>query len=91
MGDTIGIFVFTPLVLTWYRNIREFQIKSLLDRKLLLITFSLIIVSYFTFIESQPVEYLLLPPLLWSAFSLGSKITNYFISCNYVHVSRHCY
>jgi len=80
IGDTIGIFVFTPLVLTWYRNIREFQIKSLLDRKLLLIIFSLIIVSYFAFIKSQPVEYLLLPPLLWSAFSLGSKITTLLVA-----------
>jgi signal transduction histidine kinase/CheY-like chemotaxis protein len=80
IGDTIGIFVFTPLVLTWYRNIKEFQIRYLLDRELLLTVFSLIIVSYFTFIKSQPVEYLLLPPLLWSAFRFGGKITTLLVA-----------
>ncbi len=80
IGDAIGILVFTPLVLTWYGNIREFKIKSLLDRELLVTVFTLIIVSYFTFIKSQPVEYLLLPPLLWSAFRFRGKITTLLVA-----------
>ncbi|WP_016953094.1 MASE1 domain-containing protein [Anabaena sp. PCC 7108] len=75
IGDSIGILVFAPLILTWSRKIKDFQVKYWLDRELLITIFSLIILSYFTFIKSQPIEYLLLPPLLWSAFRLGGKIT----------------
>lgn len=80
IGDAIGILVFTPLILAWSRNLRDFKITSLLNRELLLTVFSLIIVNYFTFIKSQPVEYFLLPPLLWSAFRLGKKITTLLVA-----------
>jgi signal transduction histidine kinase/DNA-binding NarL/FixJ family response regulator len=35
-------------------------------------------VSYFSFYEAQPLEYLLLPPLIWSAFRFGHRLTTLF-------------
>jgi len=40
----------------------------------------LIVIAYLALIESQPIEYLLLPSLLWSAFRFGSKITTLLVT-----------
>jgi signal transduction histidine kinase/CheY-like chemotaxis protein len=80
IGDSIGILVFTPLVLAWSKKTTYSSIKSWLNSELFITVFTLIIVSYFTFIKSQPVEYLLLPPLLWSAFRFSGKITTLLVA-----------
>ncbi len=72
-GDGIGILVFTPLILSWSRPWNGFPRDKIIE--LLLISLSLIIVADLSLIKSQPIEYLLIPPLLWSAFRLGDKIS----------------
>jgi sigma-B regulation protein RsbU (phosphoserine phosphatase) len=72
-GDGIGILVFTPLVLSWFRSV--YPLPWHRKWELLFISLSLLIVADLTLINNQPIEYLLIPPLLWSAFRLGDKIT----------------
>ncbi|TAF09271.1 MAG: response regulator, partial [Nostocales cyanobacterium] len=75
VGDAIGILVFAPPILTLAKKTPGLKFKSWLTREMLATVMTLFIVSYFTFIEPQPLEYLLLPPLFWSAFRFGGKIT----------------
>ncbi|MBD2388386.1 MASE1 domain-containing protein [Cylindrospermum sp. FACHB-282] len=75
IGDTVGILVFAPLVLAWGNTRRDSKIKSWLHWEVLVCLASLMIVVFLAFGNSQPVEYLLLPPLLWAAFRFGAKIT----------------
>ncbi len=80
IGDAIGILVFAPLVLTWAQRRGDSQIKSWLNLEVFIALASLIIVVYLAFIKSLTVEYLLLPPLLWSAFRFGAKITTLLVT-----------
>ncbi len=79
IGDSIGVLIFASIVLTWLRSHRDNKIKSWLNWEVVIAISSLILVAYFSFYESQPIEYLLLPPLLWSAFRFGAKITTLLI------------
>ena len=77
VGDAIGVLVFSPLILVWWnRAISQIDISNRFSYQELFFTvISLGIVSYLALLEGQPIEYLLLPPLLWSAFRLGVKTT----------------
>jgi signal transduction histidine kinase/DNA-binding NarL/FixJ family response regulator len=75
VGDTIGILIFAPLIISWSRKTTIKEVKSWLCQEILAITIIICTISYFTLVQNQPVEYLLLPPLFWSAFRFGSKIT----------------
>lgn len=75
IGDTIGILVVAPMVVAWWGDPPKVSLSPKQWWQLSGIFFSLTLVSYFTFWVAQPLEYLLVPPLLWSAFRLGAKIT----------------
>jgi len=77
VGDAIGVLVFSPLILVWWnRALSQIDISNRFSYQELFFTvISLGIVSYLALLESKPIEYLLLPPLLWSAFRLGVKTT----------------
>ncbi len=75
VGDAISILLFAPLVFTWLRSPNNSKLKSWLSWEVFAVLSSLAIIAYLAFYESQPIEYLLLPPLLWSAFRFGSKFT----------------
>ena len=75
IGDSIGVLLFAPLVLVWLRSPRDAAIKSWFSWEVFAASASLTIVAYFSFYNAQPLEYLLLPPLLWSAFRFGAKLT----------------
>ncbi|WP_055073609.1 SpoIIE family protein phosphatase [Pseudanabaena sp. 'Roaring Creek'] len=82
VGDAMGVLLFAPLVFVWWskqstitpitNNKWSFRSNS---KELFLCLSILGITSYFTILGNQPLEYFLLPPLLWSAFRFGSKIT----------------
>ncbi len=94
VGDVVGILVFAPLILAWWNKpariklndvrAKNDSIDSQFDRSDRKEVFSavtiLIVISYLALIESQPIEYLLLPSLLWSAFRFGSKITTLLVT-----------
>ncbi|MDB9373779.1 MASE1 domain-containing protein [Nodularia sphaerocarpa] len=80
VGDAIGILVFAPPILTLAKKRPNFAVKSWLNWEMLGTIIILCIVSYFTFIQPQPLEYLLLPPLFWSAFRFGDQITTVLVA-----------
>ena len=75
IGDSVGVLVFAPLVLTWFRSPRDAAIKSWFDREVLAVSISLLLAAWLSLRNNEPLEYLLLPPLLWSAFRFGAKLT----------------
>jgi signal transduction histidine kinase/CheY-like chemotaxis protein len=75
IGDSIGVLLFAPLTLVWLRSPRDTAIKSWFEWEVLIALASLIAVAYLSFYNSEPLEYLLLPPLLWSAFRFGARLT----------------
>jgi len=79
-GDAIGILVFAPLLLAWGRSPKYAPVKSWRNGEFLVILIILAIVIDLSFINSQPVEYLLLPPLVWSAFRFGDQITTLLVT-----------
>jgi signal transduction histidine kinase/CheY-like chemotaxis protein len=79
IGDSVGVLIFASLVLTWLRSQQDSTVKSWFNWEIVTAISSLIFVAYLSFYESQPLEYLLLPPLLWSAFRFGAKLTTLLI------------
>jgi phosphoserine phosphatase RsbU/P len=82
VGDAIGVLVFSPLVLAWWN---KSQLKKTIDysfsfQELFIAVASLGVISYLSLVESQPIEYLLLPPLLWSAFRFGARVTTLLVT-----------
>lgn len=78
IGDSAGVLIFAALVLTWLRPEAKQQLKaskSYFSWEVLVAFLSIIVVAYFSFYEAQPLEYLLLPPLLWSAFRFEHRLT----------------
>ena len=75
IGDSVSVLIFAPLVFVWLRSPSDSKIKSWLSWEIITAISSLLLVAYLAFYKSQPFEYLLLPPLLWSAFRFGSKFT----------------
>ena len=77
IGDTIGILVIAPMIVAWWGNDSRLSLSNLSKQQwwqLGAVISSLGTVSYFTFWQAQPVEYLVVQPLLLSAFRLGSRI-----------------
>ncbi|OIP68702.1 MAG: histidine kinase [Oscillatoriales cyanobacterium CG2_30_44_21] len=75
IGDSVGILIFAPLALSWLRPRQKDEIKSYLSWEVVVAFLSIIVISYLSLYEAQPLEYLLLPPLIWSAFRFGHRIT----------------
>ncbi len=80
VGDAIGILLFAPTILSLAKKTPDFKVKSWLTWEMLATVITLYIISYFTFIQPQPLEYLLLPPLFWSAFRFGDKTTTLLVA-----------
>jgi sigma-B regulation protein RsbU (phosphoserine phosphatase) len=80
VGDAIGVLLFAPFICAWWNKKSKIIPNQSPDQKidhreLFLSLVILVITSYFVLIENQPIEYFLLPPLLWSAFRFGKKTT----------------
>lgn len=80
VGDAIGTLLFTPLIYTWGNRQSKINSHNNLDNKfekkeLILCLLAITTIFYLILIKDQPLEYFLLPPLLWSAFRFGAKIT----------------
>jgi integral membrane sensor domain MASE1 len=72
--------VFAPPILIFFQKIVKSEVESRRNKEMLLAVITLCIVSYFTFLRPQALEYLLLPPLLWSAFQFRGKITTLLVA-----------
>jgi signal transduction histidine kinase/DNA-binding response OmpR family regulator len=80
IGDSIGVLLFAPLILVWLRSPKDAEIKSWFHWEVFTALISLVIVSYLCLYNAEPLEYLLLPPLFWSAFRFGSKLTTLLVT-----------
>jgi sigma-B regulation protein RsbU (phosphoserine phosphatase) len=82
VGDAIGVLVFSPLLLAWWNKYQsKVQINySFNYQELFFAVVSLVVIAYLALIEGQPIEYLLLPPLLWSSFRFGAKATTLLVT-----------
>ena len=80
IGDSIGVLLFAPLILVWLRSPKDAEIKSWFNWEVFAALISLVIVSYLCLYNAEPLEYLLLPPLFWSAFRFGSKLTTLLVT-----------
>ncbi|MEG3988865.1 ATP-binding protein [Microcoleus sp. S28C3] len=81
IGDSIGILLLTPFLLICCLKKQKFYApQSWLSGEFMIIAILLGIVIKFALFESQPVEYLLLPPLLWSVFRFSQKVTTILVT-----------
>jgi signal transduction histidine kinase/CheY-like chemotaxis protein len=73
-SDSTGILVVTPLLLAWLQK-SEYQ-KSL-DRQQIIefvfVLLSLIVISRLAFWGGYPIEYMVIPPLIWSAVRFEAR------------------
>jgi len=79
LGDASGALVVTPLVLLWWLD-HEFRWTPRRWAEFLALSLSLVALAFFVFsgwspVEGKryPIQYLCLPPLLWSAFRFGQR------------------
>ncbi|MEG4075546.1 MASE1 domain-containing protein [Microcoleus sp. Pol14C2] len=81
IGDSIGILLFTPfLLICCFKKQKFYAPQSWHSGEFMIIAILLGIVIKFALFESQPVEYLLLPPLLWSVFRFSQKVTTILVT-----------
>jgi len=80
IGDSVSILLFATLVIVWMRSPRDAAIKSWFNWEVLAALTSITIIAYFSLYQEYPLEYLLLPPLLWSAFRFGSRLTTLLVA-----------
>ncbi|MGL5511019.1 MAG: MASE1 domain-containing protein, partial [Microcoleaceae cyanobacterium] len=80
IGDAIGILVFAPLCLILPHKPKFPALKSWLSAEFLITLIFLGIIIYFSLIQSQSIEYLLLLPLLWSVFRFGQRVTTILVT-----------
>lgn len=70
IGDALSIIIGMPMLVSWQRfRWRQMVWDRLWDIGFLLLGFGLL--SGFTFLSDYPLEYLVLPGLLWAAIRLG--------------------
>ncbi|PZU97080.1 MAG: histidine kinase [Pseudanabaena sp.] len=75
IGDSVGVLIFAPLALAWLKPRQKGEIRCYFNWEVILAFLSIIVIAYLSLYKSQPLEYLLLPPLIWSAFRFGHRIT----------------
>jgi signal transduction histidine kinase/serine phosphatase RsbU (regulator of sigma subunit) len=80
ISDTVGMIIFTPLLLAWSSKQFNLLSRAKVLELALLITI-MIFISYIAFGKGYPVEYTLIPVLMWSAFRFEQKITILLIVC----------
>ena len=82
VGDAIGVLVFVPLIVVWWGKSKSgVKINHKFNiRELFFVVISLALTSYLALVQGQPIEYLLLPPLLWSALRFGAKATTLLVT-----------
>lgn len=78
-GDSIGILVFTPFTLSWQRSGLASTVNSQRTVEIGIVTIFTAVVLYLTLLKNSSFEYLLIPPILWSALRLGDKFTTLLI------------
>jgi phosphoserine phosphatase RsbU/P len=80
VGDAVGVLIFAPLIFVWWDRKTRLNFSVFRDKDLFFAVTSLIFIAYLALIKGQPIEYLLLPPLLWSSFRFGARVTTLLVT-----------
>lgn len=72
-ANFIGLFIVTPAVLAWFVEQQQRRLHPRQVVEFALILLSLIVISQIAFWGGYPVEYMMIIPLLWSAFRFGAR------------------
>ncbi|MCC5636144.1 MASE1 domain-containing protein [Nostoc sp. CHAB 5844] len=75
-SDSTGILVVTPLVLAWLQKSpsqRSFHRRQIIELGFLLL--SMMAVVRIAFSGGYPIEYMIIPPLIWMAFRFEARIS----------------
>ena len=86
IGDSIGVLVIVPVFYTWFSPKSQAwatfntstRVGNLRELGIILVCLGLIL--YLAFGLGQPMEYLLFPPLIWSAFRFPPQITTLLVA-----------
>ena len=75
-GSIASVLIIVPAIVTWFEKP---ELKTQLNwqqiGELILLLLSLIAIAHISFSGGYPVEYMLIPPLIWSAFRFGQRET----------------
>jgi signal transduction histidine kinase/DNA-binding NarL/FixJ family response regulator len=75
-SDSTGILVVTPLLLAWFQKSedqRNFDQQQIIE--FLLVLFSVMAIGLVAFSGGYPIEYMIIPPLIWSAVRFETRIS----------------
>ncbi|WP_199329130.1 MASE1 domain-containing protein [Coleofasciculus sp. FACHB-1120] len=75
-SDSTGILVVTPLLLAWLSKSklsRKFHKQQIIEFVFVLIW--VIAIAYIAFSGGYPIEYMVIPPLIWSAFRFEARVS----------------
>jgi signal transduction histidine kinase/CheY-like chemotaxis protein len=69
-----GSLIVTPAILAWFhRPQQQKRLRRQQVVELALLVFSLVVISRVAFWEGYPIEYMMIPLLIWSAFRFGQR------------------
>jgi len=78
LSNMVGIIIFTPLLMAWAsKPVNQFSLPRNLELALLLCL--VIFISWIAFGSGYPLEYILIPFLMWSAFRFEEKMSTLLI------------
>ncbi|MBE8992443.1 MASE1 domain-containing protein [Nostoc sp. LEGE 12450] len=75
-SDSTGILIVTPLVLTWLQKSpspRSFHRRQIIELAFVLL--SMMAIVRVAFSGGYPIEYMIIPPLIWTAFRFEARIS----------------
>ncbi|MBW4564556.1 MAG: MASE1 domain-containing protein [Mojavia pulchra JT2-VF2] len=75
-SDSTGILIVTPLVLAWLQKSpspRSFHRRQILELAFVLL--SMMAIVRVAFSGGYPIEYMIIPPLIWTAFRFEARIS----------------
>ncbi len=78
ISNMVGIIIFTPLLMVWAsKPVKQLSLPNIFELALLVCL--VIFISWIAFGSSYPVEYILIPFLMWSAFRFEENISTLLI------------
>jgi signal transduction histidine kinase/CheY-like chemotaxis protein len=73
-GTIASVLIVVPAILTWFQKPEpQIQLNWQAIGEFTLLLLSVIVISRIAFLGGYPLEYMLIPPLIWSAFRFGQR------------------
>ena len=74
IGNTAGVYITTPLILIWFQKNR-FQLTHWRIMEITALSGIILLLSFFIFFRNVPLEYCLLPLLIWVTYRFSMRET----------------